>query len=247
MKGFVITNPPDDPHLSPIFILKTGSTVQILSSDSKGHEISSKARVYDMCKALEIIKNKFCFKEKYFENLEIFSCKLQRQKDIVSCPIFSILDLKNLVERHREDGDTIFDFFKSCTSTRLIMHEMMDDSDLKLSEIGLLPPEMMKVTQSYSDLKTYASHSPELTGGRSPTFIRKSPEGAQVFSTQTMDVLNASVMRAKCMSPRSHPISKYVDKKRWGFIITILESHFRDRGLLPVVDEPSLLESAEWH
>ncbi len=232
MKGFVIANPPEDPHLTPIFILKTGEKVNVFSSDSKGHEISSEKHIWDMCEALKILIKTFRGRSDYFENLKIYSCKLQRQRDGVSCPIFSTLDLKTLVERHTSTEETIFEFFERYSEPKFIMHEIMDDSDLPLFEIDLLPPELMKVTQSYTALATYTAHSPKLEGGMTPCFIRKSPDGSPVFQFQTMEVLQRAVLSSKCISPVSRPESKYVDRKRWSFIIQILESHFKDRGLL---------------
>ena len=234
-KGFVIQSAPHDPHLVPIFITKHGPSVNVLISDSMGHTISMLERNWEMSEIKAIITT-FQHQAKYFENLKIYSYALKRQNDNVSCHIFCTLDLKNLYERQLSTDETIFDFLTTYSHPRLITPEIVRDCGLLIYEVELLPPEMMKVTQSYTALKTYASHSPKLEGSMTPCFIRKSPEGAQVFSFQTMDVLNRSVMRAKCISPTSREESKYVDKKRWGFIIQILESHFRNRRCIAIED-----------
>ena len=158
-------------------------------------------------------------------NIELYSYKNKRQNDCVTCPIFSYLDLKTMVEMEFMDEDNIFDFIERTSSKEKISSAVTTNEELEVYEFGMLPSEMMKPTQSYTLIRSYIEKSPSLDGSATPSSKFKfSATGSPFLSTPvSFETLEETTTTYRCATPRKSGFeNKYADSKRYAFITKIV-------------------------
>ena len=141
----------EDKHFSPVFAICQGGKVHVFVFDSQGHDFCSGLQPR-ICRSFDKLVKMF-----NRENIEVYSYKDKRQNGQVECSMYTILDLKNLVEFHLNNPETtIVDFYqknrKCCSPIKL-------PDDFKTygappNEITQLIPAMLKPTQSLSRLRS---------------------------------------------------------------------------------------------
>ncbi len=217
IKACIAYNPDEkDPHLVPVFIQKKENKTKVFICNSLGHDIH--LPLFQPLVLKKIIEKSYKFTD--LDNLQIFSYKPVRQNDSVSCPIFALLDLKNIYEGLKEGRD-IFEFLQSNGNPKNIMPEIQDDSDLKIYEVDQLPPDMMKVTQSYTRLRSYSMKSSTFTHSP-PSFDRISPVGLRCRILQDEEQLNKKITDYKCIASDGTPRNKYIERKRLNWIVLLI-------------------------
>ncbi len=222
VKGWIVYNPdPEDPHLVSLFFQKKENQCSVFICNSVGHNIHFYAFQPLILKT--IIEKAYKFPD--FLNLKIYSYKCTRQNDGVSCPVFSLLDLKNIYEGSQKGRD-IFEFLQSNGNPKNIMPKIQDDSDLQLYEVDKLPPDMMKATQSYNQLKFYRIASP--TFNHIPvSFIRMSPAGKMLHVIQDEDLLERKLQCYQCVvASDGTRRNKYIERKRLDWIVLVISNLF---------------------
>jgi hypothetical protein len=195
IKGWILYKKDHD-HLTPVFVKKEKNSLQILITNSQG--LVQNGFVFDECKKLSFPQ---------FHTF-LYTCSSARQRDGSSCPVFSLLDLKNLLEAYH-DGKDIFSFLSSQPLKELLSQ----DPSMKVFSFSTLPPYMMKVTQSIKQLTSYYRASPDLFSGHSPVFIRRSPTQEVLQTLQTLDLLKTCVETNSFINPSGDVLNKYIERK----------------------------------
>ncbi|MBI5345755.1 MAG: hypothetical protein HZB76_01240 [Chlamydiae bacterium] len=218
IRGWVACNfHAEDDHVIAVFVKKYENRIKILALDSMGHNIN------DLSELRAGLKNLIFYFSHRADNVEIFSFKLKRQNDGVSCSIFALSDLKNLV-RLEQGGQDIFDFLVKEAHPTSVMHKIQDDSDLKFYEVDCLPPCMMKVTQSMRMIEKYKSNSPRTL---SPFFLRISPFNEIKIDEEDVTRLSKAVGKSVFNSPMAL-VNGYVENKRLKLICMLVEDTLGD-------------------
>ena len=232
MRGWVVWNDRvsrnDDPHVTPVFVIKVCGKLHVFLFDSLGHEFAKERAKRRISPALETLIARFRDIPELVSRLAIYSYKSARQRSDYGCSIFSILDLKNLLERHSSGGETIVDFYAAQESfrwPRLAIHELERNTALPVFEIDLLPPEMMKVTESLARIDQYVQEPPTLRD--SPVFERLSPSLETCYSKQDLSSLKASIVAISRFNAKNRARNLYMLQKRLSFIVYLLISHFK--------------------
>jgi hypothetical protein len=136
----------NDMHLSPLLFEKRGGKIRIANLDSVGEN--------EMYRALTAMKITMALKDMELEGLdiELYEVSFSRQRDSVNCPIFSIRDVVAFSKQE--------DFFS--------IVECEDSEGLEgisaCYKITSLPPSIMKVTQSLSQLEEYIERNDATDG-----------------------------------------------------------------------------------
>lgn len=207
-KGWVLSAQGTD-HLTPVYIQTRGKKCKILISDSQG--LSGE----------KVILTQF---KKIFQddkNMEVFVCSSVRQKDGCSCPVFSILDLDNIIYGN-QCGRDIFEFFKENIHLKA-PRDLSDGKSLKVWGVDTLPPEMMKVTQSIRELTKYRKESTDLCEGLIPVKTKISPTGDITFEFQNMFNLYKRVDESSTYNEDGYQLNKYIEKKYFLFTQIIIQ------------------------
>lgn len=196
---------PNQDHVIPAFIKLQENRLKIAIIDSEGYRRNS----FWATKLREKLKQR--------DDLSIYYYKNLRQRDGFSCATFSILDLRNILEGESSDRD-LFEFIENHGEIKKI------DSPSEYT-FNILPPEMMKVTQSFKQLARYRSSpthsSPDVYF---PVFARKSPTHENVFVFQTLDTLDKTVDRNIYYAPDGYRLNKYVEKKYLTFLYRLVKT-----------------------
>ncbi len=234
VKGFVISNPPIDldPHLTPLFIVKNGTRVNIFISDSRGHNPACRSEKPYLCESLKTLIQYCEDHPQYWDKLSVYSYIGIRQRDYVSCPVFSIFDLKALLERYLCEAEDIFDFFKRISSPKSISSEVSSISELPIFEVDTLPPEMMKITQSYSQIRDYCSKSPSFEDSKvmPVCLMRRSDSGTPYLVFPSTSLLERESLSYRSISQASDSFqNRYADHKRFSLITRII-THVLDKA-----------------
>lgn len=228
-RGWVVYNDEmsfhDDPHVVPVFAIKDHGQVHVFIFDSVGHDTAGGS--YSV--ALEKLTGSGLDPK----DLMIYSYKHKRQHSGYGCSIFSILDLKSLVERHIRGRGNLVNFYQSQEWDHLprLIEEISDG--YTVLEIDVLPPEMMKVTQSYRALDAYGRSSPVL--GHVPSFERYTDAWDTEVQPQDMALLQDKVSQICRFDNRTgREKNFYMLKKRFDFIVYLIGLHFKgDSPALP--------------
>lgn len=197
-----------DPHLVPVWITKAEGKAHVFIFDSLGHELSE---TYSenflshrtISQSLMSLVLALSDDPEVGQNVVIYSYKNKRQNALVGCAIFSINDLKNLVERHLDPtGESILGFYASKPLENLTARVAGPTSRLTILELEFLPPDMMKITESLSVVERYLglSEMPKLSHGF--TAKRLDFSGEALTETQDIESLTESVRKASKMSPK---------------------------------------------
>jgi hypothetical protein len=233
-KGYIIAAPADfsDPHLSPVYFSKKDEKLKILVTDSRGHNFDLKKAPEYLCEALKTIISILDFDIELASKVEVYSYKNKRQNDCVTCPIFSFLDLKSMIEMEFMDEDNIFDFIERSSPKEKILLGEPTNEELEIYEFGMLPSEMMKPTQSYTLIRNYIEKSPSRDGSVTPiSQFKFSGEGSPFLSTpESFETLEETATTYRCATPRKSGFeNKYADSKRYAFTTKIISYYIKGK------------------
>ncbi len=145
-----------DRHVMPLILRKIEGKIEILCTDSVGREEGGWIE-----SLTTFLKEKGICGDSY--NLNI-----RRQRDPDNCAIFVISDICQYVSLKNKNID-LFSFAKE---ERLLVEK----SDLTIYDFKTLPPQMMKLTQSFSQIREYAQQNPTLA---KRSVKQKSPENLE--------------------------------------------------------------------
>ena len=213
-------------HVVPIFVVKKRGELNLFVFDSLGHIISKgECPKIDSPDIQNLIDN---FKEIESGRLSIYSYKCRRQHCPIGCAIFAIHDLKQLMER--DNKKSIVDFY-SQFPLRMLNRDLHVNDNLPIYEIEILPPEMMKVSQSIKEIETYISESSALSSITSP---RSTSSGEIVPKKQDAFSLKESLSKCQCVYSKDVKRNLYFEKKRMTDIVLILSRHFISSRLIPI-------------
>lgn len=158
-RGFIVYDSSgDDFHFSPVFLQKKGGKIRILITDSMGQDyyVFKDGKTEGCLVFREIVhflnENAYRFSFPF----EIYTLKSLRQRDKGSCSLFSLLDIKNIFQR--KDVRDIFEFINVNGQSNPILKDF--NPRLQVFEFIYLPPDMMRETQSLSQLSEYERKSP---------------------------------------------------------------------------------------
>jgi hypothetical protein len=226
-KGYIVAAPPDffDPHLSPIYFSKRGEKLKILITDSRGHNFDLEKAPKYLCETFKAVLAILESDKELSSRVELYSYKNKRQNDSVTCPIFSYLDLKTMIDMEFMEEDNIFDFIERTSSKEKLSCPLSISEELEVYEFGLLPSEMMKPTQSYTLIRSYIEKSPSLDASVSPSSQFKfSTAGSPFLSTpESFETLEETTTTYRCATPKKSGFeNKYADSKRYAFITKIV-------------------------
>ena len=244
LRGWAIHNDEmeDDPHIVPVFSIRIDGITHVFIFDSLGHDISS-GRV---SASLEKLGDYFGKKDPGGK-LAIYSYKIKRQHSPYGCATFSILDVKNLLERHSGDVGTIVDFYTKQADEHKphrVIYRLKDGTEFPIYEIDILPPEMMKVTQSVRQINAYKSGPPTLSPELMPTFSRYTSSGTIQNELQDIPALDRSVSEISRTAPDEKTRNLYVEQKRFAHIVYLLARYFKTEEATAVVPSRSIRKLA---
>jgi len=228
IRGWVVFNDlvkiEDDPHVVPIFVQKISGKIHLFIFDSLGHDVATKR----ISASLEELINHFGTID-VKDKLAIYSYEIKRQNSSNGCSTFAILDLKNLLERQINGAGSIVEFYDcqiEAHRPRLMIRELKDDCDLPVYETDILPPEMMKVTQSFTKIREYERKPPVMSAELIPSFERLKCSGDTYTQTQDISTLRERVDEIRRVAPNGSDINLYVEQKRLSDIVYLLGRSF---------------------
>jgi len=233
IRGWIIRNDTVefDYHVVPVFAINQSEKTHIFIFDSVGHTISADEIL--ISESLQTLIDHFRSSE-LKDRLAIYSYQIQRQYTEVGCATFSLHDLKNLCERHRNQK-SIVDFYASQDmdhQPHLVNDYLHVGPEMPIYEIITLPPEMMKVTQSFRQLRAYHD-SPPILSSTPPRFKRFTCSGAIRERAQDFSALNESVEQLERISPEGNSVNLYVDQKRLEDIVCLISFYFDGKERCP--------------
>jgi hypothetical protein len=230
MRGFVIHNDydPFDGHVVPVFIIKYQGMNHLFIFDSRGHTVSNFPNETVVSRTLDELLEYFYEESEESKKISLYSYQIQRQFSEVGCATFSLLDLKNLYERHAGGFEHIVDFYRSQKEAyRPKSLNDRIDSSVPIYELNVLPPEMMKATQSRSQICHYQDRPPTLNPELTPVFLRSLPAGETCKKVQDLMNLRSAVNDSVRVSPTADRTRNlYVEKKRFSDIVILICRHF---------------------
>jgi hypothetical protein len=227
--GFAIYNDIDeiDLHYVPVFIIKDHRKVHVFIFDSKGHVALKDPQKREISVALSTLIDHFRHIDDP-ERLAIYSYQIKRQNSAVGCATFTVLDLKNLIERSYRSHESLLNFYSIGTNRpRLITQELENDASLIIYELSTLPPEMMKVTQSFRKLMEYKQHPPALPQNQIPEFNRFTTAGTVEQKLQDFQNMNVSIEEIRRVFQDGSERNLYIEQKRLSDITNLLAYHFQ--------------------
>lgn len=230
MRGWVVLNDcqDSDPHVVPVFAINHEGKTYIFVFDSLGHTISKDPGNTRISASLGWLLKHFENRSDMSGKLAIYSYRIKRQNSEVGCATFSLHDLKNLCERHFRSAGNIVDFYASQApdhQPRLMNEELHIGSSFPVWEIDTLPPEMMKVTQSFSEIKHYTNQPPVLSPPI-PRFPRYSSDGRTYDTLQDLEAFNQSVAQIERTTPDGNAVNLYIEQKRFADIVYLISRYF---------------------
>jgi hypothetical protein len=145
-------------HVTPVLVEKKGGETNAMIMDSLGadeSDIAGKNGEYYNYVKENVLKNPLLqggfvnnvymqLVESATPNMKIYVAKPQRQMDATNCPIFSFNDVKMFLKNKQ--------FFEELNDFGGIT-EVKDDTDILM--VANLPPESMKVAQSFTEIQKY--------------------------------------------------------------------------------------------
>jgi hypothetical protein len=146
-------------HVTPVLVEKKGGETSVMIMDSLGNKSGIQGKKdkegFEFVKKGAMAGNKF-FVHMYANNvymklvesqtpdMKIYVANRERQKDTTNCPIFSLNDVKMFFKNK--------EFFEELDQFGGIV-EFEGDPDVRM--VANLPPESMKVAQSFTEIDKY--------------------------------------------------------------------------------------------
>jgi len=237
IQGWVVENDlfRQDHHIVPVLALKVKGKTHIFIFDSLGHNLSDDPNERQLSFVLEDLIQSYRKQKSIEEQLALYSYKNKRQHALsLDCVTFSLLDLKNLIERHVRGADDLLTFYAKQdpkNQPRSITSILAKGSSLPIFEIDILPPELMKVTQSKKQIQAYVENSPALNSSSVPVFQRFTPLGQILESPQTLPALTTKVSENERVRSDEKAMNLYVDRQRIAHIVYVLALHAKEKKL----------------
>lgn len=235
--GWVIyPDDPDDKHMVPVFAIYQNDKVHVFIFDSQGHDINP--QMPRISTSLYILRQ---YMKPFANQIQLYSYKSKRQNGNVECSIFSLQDLKCLLEMHAS-GTNLIQYYQEQPNPshqpRLITPEMLGETHRKglpFYELSMVPVGMMKPTQS---IRTFEA----LKETDQPTWVpytvcRTNAEGELIEKAQTVADLYAQVQKYTSYNSDGDARNLYALQKRLSYIIYMIVQ-ILERPELPV---PELL------
>lgn len=165
MRGWAVSNDQDssDPHIVPVFAIRKEGKTHVFIFDSVGHVFSTNIWQQQISVSLENLIEYFQDQPDKLDQLAIYSYKFPRQTSDFDCAVFTLLDLKNLLEMHLKGDLNIIEFYQYQEKTLRPKRSMKSSEammQLPIFELSTLPPQMMKVTQSFKKIDSYERKLP---------------------------------------------------------------------------------------
>lgn len=223
----------DDKHMVPVFSVFHQGRLHIYIIDSQGHDVHIKhPNMNRLGPCLQSLRNDFANTDKICENVKLYSYQSRRQSGNVECSVFSLLDLKCLIEMHRA-GENLVDYFETQVDEtfqpKQITPEMLrEKTGFPFYELQILPPSLMKPMQSISafrDLRDKYS-----TAWSAYNASRFNSLGETVTETQDVEMLYEKVKQCTVLSDEGVSRNLYARNKRFSYIIYLI---------LTILDGPS--------
>ncbi len=218
---------PEDPHVIPVFALKKSGVVHLFFFDSVGHTIPGSPQEWRLGSPLLSVLDQLRDAPDAYDKLQIYSYGPPRQFAPAGCVTFSLLDLKNLVEMHLKwEGDLVRFYEEQPPHLQPlpVNDRLKVPSPFPVYEIGTLPPQMMKSTQSYTELRKYEERRPTL--GSFPMTTRTSATGEIYSKPQDFEELRHRVDAAKRIDAKNRSKNLYVEQKNMQFTVYLLGTYF---------------------
>lgn len=236
-RGWAIYNDldPEDPHIVPVFAIQYLDQVHLFIFDSVGHLIAKEGGNSRISESLRFLIQKL--KEKDFcERLIVYSYRLKRQNTEIGCATFSVLDLKNLFERHFRNGLNIVDFYRTQRKSLYRIDSFLgEDIDFPIFEMDVLPPEMMKVTQSVTKIESYRKSPPDLSS-KIPVFPRYTFDDRILSISQDLSSFDRSIQDVLRITRDGREVNLYVEQKRLGDIVQLIR-YFYEGSPVSIQDQ----------
>lgn len=139
-------------HVMPLILRRTHNEIEILCTDSIGRVSTGW-----MDKLIQFLKAQIITEKKV--PIKLYTLSTKRQRDSENCAVFAIDDICHYFTlKHK--GFDLFAFVKK--QAHLIDALSCNDS-LTVYDFDLLPPSMMKLTQSIEQIKAYMENYPEFS------------------------------------------------------------------------------------
>ncbi len=200
----------DETHVTPIFIQKKDGKIQILVTDSVGQEgyQSNDEQTKGSFVFLTVVNFLNKNADKFSQGFEVYTFFPKRQRDRGTCSLYSLMDLKNLLMCHQSD---IFEFIQVNGRATKMIGDF--NKNLQVFEFQILPPDMMKETQSISQLNEYEKLF--------STLSNETIEQDRIRIEAYFKILHNVVKSFSRVNPKGKLENRFMDKKRMK-IITIL-------------------------
>jgi hypothetical protein len=152
VKAYTLASSWYSSHVMPLILRRTHNEIEILCTDSIGRVSTGW-----MVKLTRFLKAQFITEKKV--PIKLYTLSIMRQRDSENCAIFAIDDICHYFTlKHK--GFDLFAFVKK--QAHLIDTSSCNDP-LTVYDFELLPPSMMKLTQSIEQIKTYMENNPEFS------------------------------------------------------------------------------------
>ncbi len=209
-----------DEHIVPVFAVCREGIIHTYVFDSSGHTINLKSSVLSC--SFQTIQSA---RAKNLHNIELYSYRPKRQKGGVECSIYSIYDLKNLLEMHLKEVSII-----DCFSPEKRQYDAAEAglNGPPFYEINAIPPAMMKPAQSIQDIKDYQGLFSSCNSPFSPYYSpRLSFGGEKREVLQDLDALTASMEAHTFINEDGKAQNAHIAKHRLESIVYLIASLYR--------------------
>jgi hypothetical protein len=206
---FIINyNDPDspDPHLTPVAVSFRENDIDIFLFDSIG--IKKNSHLLDELERLLVELNESSPLSKKFN---FFFSSQERQKDSFSCPVFSYIDIRNLVEINFLEDPKIQNILKENSP----LHKTISET-ISFYSMDILPPLLMRKCQSCKAIQKMDSETAELEF-QDVYVLRRSFDGSEsLIRREASNYLDLLLMKHGLHNlTNSDKIRNFYTQKKW--------------------------------
>ena len=215
-------------HVVPVFAIYRNGQAHIFVIDSEGHDVYPDQPKYKPFTRLHSSLQLLRRRDNLAGELQLYSFKKRRQTDNVSCTVLSLLDLKSLIELHL-DGLDLIEYYRKheggAVAPKLIPSAAVDeegDFGLPFYELSVLPPSMLKATQSYTRLKELQRE--KCLVDLSYNSVRTTSRGGTIVKNQNIETFFEEIDSYKFYTTEGEARNLYALSKRFSYIIYLIIS-----------------------
>ncbi len=206
---FIINyNDPDfpDPHLTPVAVSFRENDIDIFLFDSIG--IKKNSHLLDELERLLVELNE---SSPLSKNFNFFFSSQERQKDSFSCPVFSYIDIRNLVEINFLEDPKIQNILKENSP----LHKTISET-ISFYSMDILPPLLMRKCQSCKAIQKMDSETAELEF-QDVYVLRRSFDGSEsLIRREASNYLDLLLMKHGLHNlTNSDKIRNFYTQKKW--------------------------------